>query len=108
MQVSKAAVIFMLLLAALLTGFGVWQFGAVGLRGGEHEREHENAEEREHAAAMPLVQRIATEQGGRIAKAEREHRGDGEVYEIELVGPDGRTREILVDVESGRVLSSTR
>ena len=40
MGVSKTAIGVMVLLAALLAGFGLWQFGGLGLAGGEHEREH--------------------------------------------------------------------
>lgn len=44
MGVSKGAVFAMLLLAALLVGFGAWQFGGIGLTDGEDAIEGEHAE----------------------------------------------------------------
>lgn len=40
MGYSKSAVATMLLLAALLAGFGAWQFGGIGLTDGEEAIEH--------------------------------------------------------------------
>ena len=44
MGYSKGGVITMVLLAALLAGFGAWQFGGIGLTDGEEAIEGEHGE----------------------------------------------------------------
>lgn len=103
MQQSKQAVLSMGLLAALLAGFGIWQFGGIGLGGGksEHGEVHElDAEQRVR------LERIAAEQGGRIVEIEREREDGREVYELKIIDANGKQRELLVDVSSGALVGN--
>ena len=109
----KGAVVTVLVLAALLAGIGVWQFGNLGLRGGEdHEPEDEHEERytqhRETAMltddASLMLERIASTENSRIVEVEREREHGRDLYELRLAGPNGRVREIKVDAGTGEVI----
>ena len=111
----KGAIVTMVILSAVLAGLGIWQFGGLGLGGGdeheaENEHEYEESDKFSSDRAMPagyinmLLERIAAEGNGRIIEVERETEGDRDLFEIKLVGPDNRVREIKVDVQSGKIL----
>ncbi|MGJ3264183.1 MAG: PepSY domain-containing protein [Salinarimonas sp.] len=58
-------------------------------------------------AALPFADILATLSptfGGRVIEVELEREDGRLVYEITLVAPDGRVRELVVDAASGRVL----
>jgi len=113
----KGAAVTVVVLAALLAGIGVWQFGNPGLGGGEeHESEDEHEYEERYSQhreiAMPaddasvMLERIASTENARIVEVEREREREHgrDVYELKLSGPDGRVREIKVDAGSGEVI----
>ena len=111
----KGAVVTVIVLAALLAGIGVWQFGNLSLGGGEaresedeHEYEERNKQYSETAMltddASLLLVRIASTENARIVEVEREREHGRDVYELKLAGPDGRVREIKVDAETGEVV----
>ena len=113
----KGAVVTMVVLAALLAGIGVWQFGNLGLGGGEehesedeHEYEYEERYSQHGETALPsgdasvMLERIASEENARIVEVEREREHGRDVYELKLAEPDGRVREIKVDAGTGEVI----
>ena len=112
----KGAVATMAVLAVLLVGFGVWQFGSLDLgEAKKHDSKNEHEYEEHHHTrddknALPLIDtsillnRIAAEQNGRIIKLERERKRGRDLYEIKLIGPDGRVYELKVDARSGEVI----
>ena len=111
----KGAVATVMVLAALLAGIGVWQFGNLGLGGGEEhesddEHEYEERYSQHREVAMPsddaseILERIASTENARIVEVEREREHGRDVYELKLAGPDGRVRELKVDAGTGGVI----
>ncbi len=111
----RGAVVTVVVLAVLLAGIGVWQFGNLGLGGGEeHESEDEHEYEEQYTQrpeiALPsddaavMLEPIASEENARIVEVEREREHGRDVYELKLSGPNGRVREIKVDADSGEVI----
>ncbi len=105
----KGAVLTVVVLAVLLAGIGVWQFGNLGLSAGEeHEYEEQYTQRREIALpsgdAAAMLARIASAENARIVEVEREREHGRDVYELKLSGPNGRVREIKVDADSGEVI----
>ena len=111
----RGAVLTVVVLAVLLAGIGVWQFGNLGLGGGEeHESEDEHEYEEQYTQhreiALPsgdaavMLERIASEENARIVEVEREREHGRDVYELKLAEPDGHVREIKVDTETGEVI----
>ena len=79
----RGAVLTVVVLAVLLAGIGVWQFGNLGLRAGEeqesedeHKYEKQYTQRREIALpsddAAVMLERIASEENARIVEVERE------------------------------------
>ncbi len=98
--------------AALLGGFGLWQFGALGLGEGDGEREHEHGEE--EYARMPgqlegdtgagnTAAGVLARYGGSILEVEREHEYGRELFEVKLVDGEGRRREVMVDADGNEL-----
>lgn len=117
MQQSKGGILSMLIVGALLAGFGFWQFGNVGLGGGEFEdEEHEYREDRawrERGEAVTgnaetLLSGIAAERGWRIVERDREREDGRVVYELKLVDEEGRRHKLVVDAQSGEVIKGGR
>ncbi len=110
----RGAVVTMVVLAALLAVIGVWQFGNLGL-GGSGERESEDEyEHNEHITQhreitissgelRTMLERIAAEENAHIIEVEHESEHGRDIYELKLVGPGGRLRELKVDTETGEV-----
>jgi len=115
MQTAKGGVTTMVLLAALLAGFGLWQFGGGGLSGeGNDGHEHEEHEghpsgERDAGAgsSAAAVSGILARYGGRVYEMEREYEQGREILEIKLIDRDGRRREFRVNSD-GRQLEEER
>ncbi len=113
MQQRKGGVLAMLLVAALLTGFGFWQFGGVGLGDGEFDDEaYEYGTGRFWGDGEPLaddkaqsrLSSIAAERGWQIVKQETEHEDGRLVYELKLRDQEGRRHKLIVDARSGEVI----
>ncbi len=109
----KGAVVTVMVVAAFLAGIGIWQFGNLGLGGGEEHESEDEYEERymQHREtdvpsgdASAMLERIASNENARIVEVERESEHGRDVYELKLAGPDGRVREIKVDRETGEVV----
>ena len=109
------AVITMVILATFLASIGVWQFGHLGLGEGkkhtpenkyEYDEQHTQHDvESLHPVDTPeLLNRIAATHNARIIEVERERERGRDLYEIELIGPDGRKYELKVDATSGEVI----
>lgn len=60
--------------------------------------------------AQPTIDRAAAEEAalgavpGEVKETELEREGGSSVYEVEVVGNDGKLREVTVDAGNGRVL----
>jgi uncharacterized membrane protein YkoI len=60
--------------------------------------------------AEPKIDRAAAEEAalsavpGEVKDTELESEGGSTIYEVEVVGKDGKLREVTVDASSGRVL----
>ncbi len=103
-------VVVALLLAALLAVAALW-LAHREWEGYERSEWEEIALDahggREGAGPLPLrrlLERLALPEGTRILEIEREHEEGVPVYELELLGPDGRVYELLVDARTGRVI----
>lgn len=110
----KGAVATVIVLAAFLAGIGIWQFGNLGFGGSEdHKLEDEHAYEERYMqhreTVMPpgdvtvMLERIASDENARIVEIERESEHGRDVYELKLVGSDGR--ELKIDSETGEVVN---
>jgi len=53
-----------------------------------------------------ILDRVEREFGGELLEAELESRHGEPVYEIKLIGGDGRMRKLLYDARDGRLLKS--
>ncbi len=71
--------------------------------------DHERALDlRQHGQILPLsriLDRLADSYPGKVLKVELEEEDRSIVYEIDLLGEDGSVREIIIDAESGSLLS---
>lgn len=109
---QTGSVLTMAILAGFLTSIGVWQFGSLSLSGAEHEHEYEEHHPQYELGSKPttkiseILDRIKTEENARIIEVEREVERGRDLYEIKLVGDDGRVREIKVDAVSGKVIDN--
>ncbi len=66
---------------------------------------------RQQSAVLPLEEilgRLQLAPGSRILEIEGETKHGRYLYEIELLGPDGRVREIKVDATDGSVVDEDR
>ena len=90
---------------SLLAGFGLWQFGRIGLGGGEYSEQERDEDRSEWSSESATGNRVSAANasdvlaryGGRILEVEREHEHGREIFEIKLVDGDGRKRKVLVD-----------
>ena len=93
-------------LALLLAGGGL----AHADDGGEHEEDHEAARRAlEQGRALPLAEiraRVARRFPGEMIDVELERSGGRLVYELKVIGADGRLREVYVDATTGEILRS--
>lgn len=75
---------------------------------GAKDREHEAARQAlARGEILPLVQIlaiVAKETPGDILAIELEYRRSRPVYEVRVLGPDGRVREIFLDARNGAVI----
>lgn len=110
MQQSKGGVLSMLIVAALLTGFGFWQFGTVGLGDGEFEHEESFYRSDRYSgqagpgSAAAMLNGIAEQRGWRIVKQEAERKNGRPVYELKLLDGAGGRHKLVVDARSGEVI----
>ncbi len=97
--------------AAFLSVFVLGLSPVLADKGGRHHDDREIVERaREAGKALPLselLERIKA-QGwtGKVLDVELEDEHDILIYEIYLLGPDGRRQEIKVDPATGRVLDA--
>lgn len=107
MQTAKGGILTIVLMAALLAGFGIWQFGGAGIGGsesGEREtEEHGHVRSPEpgsgNSDATRLKADILARYGGTILEVEREWEQGREVWEVKLVDGNGQRRKLLVDAD---------
>ncbi len=104
MNTPKGAIGTMVLVGAVLAGFGWSQFGEVGLGAGGHEHEEHEGER----GAQSLPEAIARKLDSRILEVEYEREGGRAIYEIKLEDEEGRHRKLLVDAETGEVIGRER
>ena len=111
----QGAIFTMMALAAMLLAVGVWQFGTLSLNSSEDHESDKDHDHKEYSVirkndaqvsneVSTLLNRIASEENGRIVEVEQEIERGRQLYEIKLVGSDGRFHEIKVDAESGEVI----
>ncbi|ROR34640.1 peptidase YpeB-like protein [Inmirania thermothiophila] len=86
----------MLALAALAAAAG---------GGGDHERARRLRESGRVLSLERIMARIPPHLAGRILELELEDEDGRPVYEVEVLGKDGRVRKLLLDAASGRLLS---
>jgi len=53
-----------------------------------------------------ILQRVKTQQPGKVVEAELEHKHGHYVYEIDVIGDDGVKKEFKYDAKTGALLSS--
>lgn len=97
------------LLAASITALVVGISPALADKGGRHDDDRETVERaRDQGKVLPLAEilDILKTRGltGKVVEVELEDDDEGLIYEIYLLGPDGRRREIKVDPTSGRII----
>jgi len=94
------------LLALLLAGGGP----ARADDDGGHEKDHEAARRAlEQGRVLPLAEiraRVARRFPGEMIAVELERSGGRYVYELKVIGADGRLREVYVDATTGEILRS--
>ncbi len=79
-----------------------------GDKGGKHgEHEGKGMAEMAAAAKVPIDQAIKTATDkvpGKVVEAELEKKHDKIVWEVEVVGADGKIAEVHIDADSGAVI----
>lgn len=97
-------------LALLLAGGGLARAGDGGDHEKDHEKDHEAARRAlEQGRALPLAEiraRVARRFPGEMIDVELERSGGRFVYELKVIGADGRLREVYVDATTGEILRS--
>lgn len=79
-----------------------------GGHGDHDERERlEHAQEKGDVLPLARILELLRAEGitGEVLEVELENEDDGFVYEIYLLGPDGRRLEVKVDPATGKILS---
>jgi|AP12_2_1047962.scaffolds.fasta_scaffold14749_3 uncharacterized membrane protein YkoI len=78
----------------------------------DDDRDHEEAHRAlQHGLALPLaviLKTVEEQVGGDVVGVELEREDGRYVYELKIVAPDGRLREVYVDAMTGAILSGGR
>jgi uncharacterized membrane protein YkoI len=96
------ALAYVILLAAATFVAGV-QLSAATYEDYEHAREA--VDRGEILPLTEILKRVEARHGGRMIEVEFEVEDAGYLYELELIQPDGRIIEVMVDAVSGETLS---
>jgi uncharacterized membrane protein YkoI len=72
----------------------------------DHDKARDAVASGERLSLSTILARIETSHGGRILEIERDTLAGREVYEIELLGDDGRVVELAVDAANGEIIGS--
>ena len=100
-----AAMKHALILAALLAAAP-----ALGSGDRDHDRDHDRARDAlrrgEAQSLSAILPQVEAQFGARVIEVEFERRHGRHVYEFELITPDGRIIEAVVDAGTGEILRS--
>lgn len=77
---------------------------ATALAGEDHERARRLQQAGEILSLEAVLEHVSIAPDSRLLEAELERAGDRWIYELEVLGPDGRVREHRVDAATGEVL----
>ncbi|HFD81187.1 MAG TPA: hypothetical protein ENK05_12470 [Gammaproteobacteria bacterium] len=98
-------------LAALFLGFVAWWMASEDWETYEYDRDRVSltrdgtgAPAQDLLPLQEVIRRLQLPAGTRILEVEKERHGQRLLYEIELLGRDGRVYERLVDARTGEVL----
>lgn len=79
---------------------------AAHARDRDHDRAREAVAAGERLPLSTILAGIERDRGGRVLEIERDRKHGREIYEIELLGDDGRVVELEIDAVTGAVLDS--
>ncbi|WP_424930898.1 PepSY domain-containing protein [Amaricoccus macauensis] len=95
-KLTKPAVAASLVCSVLLASAATYE---------DYGRAREAVERGEILPLTEILERVEREHGGRMIEIELELEGEGVFYELELIQPNGRVIEVLVDAATGETLS---
>lgn len=91
---------------ALVLVLSVAAAGSPALADGDHERARAALQRGEIVPLRTILERAEREVPGRLLEAELEEEGGRLVYEIKLLGADGRVVELLYDARDGALIGA--
>lgn len=94
------------LVPALVLLLSVAVAASPALADGDHERARAALQRGEIVPLRTILERAEREVPGRLLEAELEEEGGRLVYEIKLLGADGRVVELLYDARDGALIGA--